>query len=105
MKAQGQCPSFVSKPISSCHIQLNPRFKSTREFKVKVDFAVSSPSSRAVKEGRVLQTQILSLLSLPDDIFNTMSTRREANFFHMAPSYDTERGDGERGGAGGWGVF
>lgn len=29
-------------------------------------------------------------LSLPDDIFDTMSKRSEPNFFHMALSHDTE---------------
>lgn len=66
-----------------CQIYLNPSFKSTNRFKVKATL----PSSRSVKEGRVFQTQ---KLSLPDDIFNTMSTRREPNFFHMGPSHDTE---------------
>lgn len=78
----------MSEMMNSFHVQLNQkswyRFKSDFTF---IFFHPVAPLKRHMCFSR-------KSLSLPDDIFNTMSKRSEPNFFHMALSHDTERIEG-----------
>lgn len=75
----------MSEMMNAFHVQLNQkswyRFKS--DFTFKFFFQPVAPLKRHMCFSR-------KSLSLPDDIFNTMSKRSEPNFFHMALSHDTE---------------
>lgn len=74
----------MSEMTNTFHVQLNQkswyRFKSDFTF---IFFHPVAPLKRHMRFSR-------KGLSLPDDIFNTMSKRSEPNFFHMALSHDTE---------------